>query len=133
MSKRKTIIDKLAIMDKPKDFIAKIKDTFNIISTLAETGLIPTHLIQKFIESPILTSPFDFLKTSINSIKIVFTSLHDEIAQLTKYIEPIKSLLSSIRSKFNFMKPIDNLFRGLKPWVDKAIALFSRVFGWWVR
>ena len=51
MSKRETIIDKLAIMDKPKDFIAKIKDTFTMISTLAETGLIPTHLIQKFIES----------------------------------------------------------------------------------
>ncbi len=133
VKKRDKIESKKDALNGPRDVIEKIKDIFYTISTLAGAGLIPILLIQKFIESPDLKSFFDSLSQNVSSITSAFESVNNEIAQLTQYASPVSALLVSIRSKFNSMKPIDNLFRSLKPWVDRAVALFRRVFKWWLR
>lgn len=97
---------------------------------MATAGLLPIDLISQFIESTSLTSFFNTLKENMGNVNEIFESLNREISKVSTYIPSIESLLESVKTKFNFMKPIDNLFRSIKPWVDKAVALFDRVFSW---
>lgn len=119
--------------DKPKGAIEKFQEVMGTISILAAAGLVPVDLITKFINASTLKDFFNTLTSNINQVKDVFNGLNREIAKLTRYLPSVKSLLSSIRTKFNMIKPIDNLFRKLSPWVDKAVSLFRRSFGWWTR